>query len=130
MKTLRNLGLIGLLGLASACGSEDHLVKENNSVRSVNLCKIANFPLSSSTESVETNAIDNDGDGNYDEAFVTRGYVNVNLGVLVNNQVAKATTHYVAQGVEPNQQKYTGFPDTKPMTPEYQRALKLVCNPQ
>ncbi len=128
MDTLRKLGLIGLLGLASACGSEDQLVKENP-IPTGRICKIANYHMDGA-KSIGTTAIDTNRDGNYDEAFVTRGYINVNLDAFVDNGIAEATTHYVAQGVDPSKQKFTGFSDTKPMTPEYQRALKLVCDGQ
>lgn len=132
MNTLRNLGLLGLLGLASACSGWKDLPQGNDGVIAVNLCKIENNQLYIDRGiSIETSAVDTDGDGNYDEAFVTKGYTNVGLSnIKFESDIAKVTTHYVVPGVEPQKQMLTGFSDTKPMTPEYQRALKLICNGQ
>lgn len=126
-----------MLGLAGCgFGGEEKLVQRNQGVRVQNHCKIQPLSYSGSDKAKmpdfqpETQAIDTDGDGRYDEAFVVRDYMNMNMSSLPVDSVARATTHYVAPGLGPDRQYLTGFPDTKPMTPEYQAALGLVCRGQ
>ena len=133
MKTIHQLGLAALLTLATGCSDlvkGTNIVKRNENAREPTgyVCSIESdphkFPF--------TRAVDTNGDGHFDEAFVTKGYY-LGPGLAQydsDNGIARATTHYVAPGIAPDQQLYTGFPDTKPLSPRYQAALQLVCNGQ
>lgn len=131
MSLVQKLGILSLPALIS-CSHEDRLVKRNQDVRGKAHCVIQNYIRGDSImkDSVlSTHAIDTNGDGHFDEAFVTVGYSNLAFIHYENsNEIARATTHYVAPDVAPEQQLFTGFPNTKSMSSEYQRALQLVCN--
>lgn len=134
MRMIHKLGLVGLLGLASY---NDIVVKEqvqgNQGVQIRTLCRneLTGFSGRVKTPDFQSviHAIDTDGDGRYDEMFVTSGHA-IYMGALKADKIARATTHYVTPGLGPDRQYLTGFPDTKPMTPEYQAALRVVCRGQ
>ena len=133
MTMIRNLGLAALLTLANACSDEikgTNIVKRNSNVGLKVGCSIDNHFARQGTLPF-TLVVDTDGDANFDEAFVTKGYVMRLSGIAIygsNNEIARATTHYVAPGVSEDKQLLTGFPNTKQMTPEYRAALKLACS--
>ncbi len=128
MLNFKTLGLLGLLGLVSAC-AERGLIKETPNVRIENQCKIQRYG-SSGTPRQEIHAVDTDGDGNFDEVFVTKGYSGLHLGNLTENNVAQVTAHYITSGLPKERQVMTGFPQTETMTDDYQLALQIICNSQ
>lgn len=124
MKTLQKIGLAALLTIAGACSNEitgTNLAKRNPKVNAKVVCSIDNHFVGQGTLPF-TRAVDTDGDGRFEEAFRTVGYFmgqsNVNI-YRTDNEIARATTHYVAPGVTEDKQFLTGFPKTVEMTPEY-----------
>lgn len=130
MKILQNLGLVALLGLAPACSESP--VKRNENLEVKKSCIIEYRFLSSGTvNGRSTHAVDTNGDGQFDEAFATEGYLTINPSdYQANLAIARATTHYVAPGITESEQTMTGFPHTVQMSPEYRAALRLLCNGQ
>lgn len=135
MKTLQKLGLAALLTLVGACSDEiagTNLAKRNPKVNAKVTCSIDNHFVGQGTLPF-TRAVDTDGDGRFEEAFVTKGYFIGQSNVTIyqnDNEITRATTHYVARGITEDKQFLTGFPQTVEMSPQYQEALDLACNGQ
>lgn len=127
MNMMQRVGLLALIALG-ACRGEEPIVKRNPAVTVKSTCFIDNHTAGNGT-SLFTQAIDTTGDGRFDEVFVIRGY-SPSRDYESNNATARATTHYVAPSIVPDQQLLTGFPDARAMPPDYQAALQLVCRGQ
>lgn len=131
MSLVQKLGILSLPALIS-CSPEDRLIKRNKNVQEKAHCVIENYVMGNSINgdhTFSTHAIDTNGDGHFDEAFVIRDYPNHSLFDYENSdEIAFATTHYVAPGLAREQQLLTGFCDTKSMFSEYEKALQLVCS--
>lgn len=136
LKTIgQTLGLAGALAAVGCRRSEESQVTRNPRVSVTQTCRIENtvwhrpkVPVHHPNEITTTIAVDTTGDGQLDEAFTTKGWYNLNLGVYqTDNQAVRATTHYVASGLTPDRQMYTGFPNTQLLTEDYQRGLQMAC---
>lgn len=136
----QKLGLAALLAITGACADDIkgvNLAKRNPKVGVEASCTIDHrmslhdqMGRNRGTLSF-THAVDTNGDGIFDESFVTEGYFMGNSGTTTyqqDNEIVHATTHYVAPGITEDEQLLTGFPRTTQMSPEYQSALRLACN--
>jgi len=62
----------------------------------------------------------------FDEVGISEGYSSAELSAY-EKYLPLVVNHYVAPRVPADKQRLTYFPNTKPLTPEYQQALELVC---
>ena len=128
------LGLVGLLMTFEACNNssvvEKSTVDINPNVNPKVICTLNNHWVGQGTLP-HTRALDNDGDGKFDEALVTKGYFMGESPLrvyLLDREIALATTHYVSSSLTKDKQLFAGFSDTRTMSPEYQIALNLACS--